>query len=325
MDARIARLAVGCVGALAAAVLAATPADAAIPRCNGQKATIVGTPGPDRLRGTAGDDVIVAGAGRDVVAGNAGVDVVCGGLGPDLVTDGGGADFVDLGTGADTAQPAEGGRDVFRGGPGQDGLDYQLVGLRGPGVNVDLGAGTALGAVGTDSLAGFDDVAGSYGRDVLRGTPGADTLSGNSGHDAISGRGGDDRIEADLSPDTVNAGDGDDIIVVPGNGITQGPDTYAGGRGRDLLTFARAYSGPGLVVDLGAGTVRGLGRDIVTGVEDVVGTNLRGDTLIGDTGDNRLWGLGGGDTIDGAGGIDLAQGGDGDDTCVAETAIDCES
>ena len=42
----------------------------------------------------------------------------------------------------------------------------------GPGVNVDLGAGTALGAAGTDSVAGFDDVAGSYGRDVLRGTPG---------------------------------------------------------------------------------------------------------------------------------------------------------
>ena len=162
MDARIGRLAAGCAAAVAAAMLAPPAVHAvhavqsvAPVRCHGQVATIVGTPGRDRLTGTPGDDVIWAGGGHDSVDGRGGADVVCGGTGADLVTDGRGLDVVDLGEGDDTVQPAPHGADTFRGGPGHDQVDYQLVGFDGPGVQVDLATGTTGGVAGADGMAGF--------------------------------------------------------------------------------------------------------------------------------------------------------------------------
>ena len=55
----------------------------ATPRCAGRRATIVGTPGRDRLRGTRRADVIVALGGNDRVVAGAGRDIVCGGAGDD--------------------------------------------------------------------------------------------------------------------------------------------------------------------------------------------------------------------------------------------------
>ncbi len=78
--------------------------------CAGQKATIVGTRGADKLRGTKGDDVIVTGDGDDRVLGSRGDDLVCGGAGADVIRGGRGAD-------------------TLRGGPGKDGL------RGGPGSN----------------------------------------------------------------------------------------------------------------------------------------------------------------------------------------------
>lgn len=51
----------------------------AAPRCDGRRATIVGTPGRDVLRGTPRADVIAALGGADVVRGLGGADVICGG------------------------------------------------------------------------------------------------------------------------------------------------------------------------------------------------------------------------------------------------------
>lgn len=100
--------------ALAAVCASEALADSkASARCGGRAATVVGTPGPDRLIGTNRPDVIVAGAGDDVVSGLGGDDVVCAGPGNDVVNGGGGADTI-LG---------EGGNDELSGGPGLDSLD----------------------------------------------------------------------------------------------------------------------------------------------------------------------------------------------------------
>jgi len=97
-----------------------------IVRCNGLKATIVGTAGKDTLRGTKKKDVIAAGAGDDKVFGLAGKDVICGEGGRDKLGGGPDADTLLGGPGRDTLEGA-GGPDRMIGGPGADAL------LGGPG------------------------------------------------------------------------------------------------------------------------------------------------------------------------------------------------
>lgn len=96
------------------------------PRCAGKAATIVGTPGRDRLRGTRRADVIVALGGNDTVTALGGADIVCGGPGRDLLKGGPGRDRLlgqagnDRllgGPGIDRLQ-GQAGRDVLAGGPG---------------------------------------------------------------------------------------------------------------------------------------------------------------------------------------------------------------
>lgn len=89
--------------------------------CRDQRATIVGTPGPDLLLGTPGPDVIAALAGRDRIRAGGGRDVVCGGAGPDLLKGGRGADILRGGAGRDRLRGGRGDDDC-RGGRGRDSL-----------------------------------------------------------------------------------------------------------------------------------------------------------------------------------------------------------
>ena len=80
------------------------------PRCAGRAATIIGTPGRDRLRGTRRADVIVALGGDDRVVARGGNDVVCGGAGNDTLSGGPGRDQLR----------GQRGRDRLTGGTGRD-------------------------------------------------------------------------------------------------------------------------------------------------------------------------------------------------------------
>lgn len=82
------------------------------PKCGGQFATIVGTPGKDTLPGTNGADVIAALGGKDTVKGKGGKDIICGGAGNDILNGG---------KGKDTIFPGKG-KDKVNGGPGKDKL-----------------------------------------------------------------------------------------------------------------------------------------------------------------------------------------------------------
>jgi uncharacterized delta-60 repeat protein len=95
-------------------------------RCEGRRATIVGTARRDVLRGTRGRDVIAALGGNDVVRGLGGADVICAGAGNDVVAGGAGNDRV-WGNGGRDRLLGGAGRDRLVGGPGRD----RLVG--GPG------------------------------------------------------------------------------------------------------------------------------------------------------------------------------------------------
>jgi Ca2+-binding RTX toxin-like protein len=166
------------------------------------------------------------------------------------------------------------GDDVIEGGGGSDTVDY----APGAAVSVNLQAGTATGQ-GSDSLANVENVIGSSNNDSLTGDANANTLNGGLGNDVLVGRGGD--------------------------------DVLSGGPGTDDVGY-QASQAP-VVVDLGSGTATGEGFDLLSGIEDVVGSNYS-DTLTGDNADNVLSGGAGSDTLVGGGGNDTLVGGNGSDT-----------
>ncbi len=111
---------------------AGAPADAAVPTCLGEVATIVGTPDPDVLVGTSGPDVIVGLDGDDVIDGRGGNDLLCGGAGADSLVGSAGTDTLNGGLGDD----------VLNGGFGDDTLRGRLgtdTCLQGPGTGADSG------------------------------------------------------------------------------------------------------------------------------------------------------------------------------------------
>ena len=99
-------------------------------RCQGKRATIVGTARRNMITGTRRGDVIAALGGDDLVRGRGGNDLICLGAGNDRGLGGPGRDRIDGGRGRDTLIGNAGsdrlrgqaGRDVLRGGPGADRL-----------------------------------------------------------------------------------------------------------------------------------------------------------------------------------------------------------
>jgi len=105
------------------AVIGSAPAGAPIAGaslfCKGQRATAVGTNGPDEIVGTSGRDVIAALEGNDKVSGLAGGDLICGGAGKDTLKGGKGKDTLLGQKGKDNLKGG-GGKDVCKGGKGND-------------------------------------------------------------------------------------------------------------------------------------------------------------------------------------------------------------
>jgi Ca2+-binding RTX toxin-like protein len=283
-------------------------------KCQGIKATIVGTARPELIKGSARTDVIVGLGGKDTIKGLRGGDRICGGDGGDKLVGGGGNDLLSGDAGNDTLRGGSG-SDEFSGGAGSDAFIEIYTGYQGfdlvsyffapSGVQVDLTAGTATGGEGTDTLRGtFED---------LEGSPFDDTLTGNG------------------APNLFRPGGGNDTV----NG---------GGGTTDQVDF---FDSPNaVIVDLTAGTATGEGTDTLTGIGQVVGSQ-HDDTIVGDANPNTLlglqgndtisgaagndtlygegWGGSGNDTLDGGDGTDTLHGGDGIDTCTTgETVTDCE-
>ena len=114
--------------------------------CKKLAATIVGTPGNDRLRGTGKRDVIVGRGGKDRLFGGGGNDVLCGKGGDDRKLSGGAKnDKVNGGGGNDNAGGGPG-RDRVNGGTGEDRL-------KGGG-----GVDTVAGGPGSDTCDGDETV-----------------------------------------------------------------------------------------------------------------------------------------------------------------------
>jgi Ca2+-binding RTX toxin-like protein len=336
MKTRLAALgSVACLATLLTALGGSTTASGATPTCFGERATIVGTKGPDILVGTAGTDVVAGKTGDDVIRGFGGDDLLCGGNGDDELVGGPGSDRLRGGdgnddlfgaAGDDTVQGGGGGdlllgqtgNDAFDGG---DGLDTVSFLFAKADVTADLRAGTASGE-GTDTLKGVEDAIGSQHDDVLTAKNGRSELSGESGNDVLDGRAGANVLEG---------GPGDDRL----NGDTSDDDT---------ASFVDATIG--VAVDLQSGTASGGDGDgdALNAIEHVAGSGAD-DTIDGSEENNQLFGGLGTDRISGRDGNDFllatfpgdyagfgkspneqGDGGNGTDGCFGfETATDCEA
>ena len=138
----------------------ASPASAV---CLGVPATVIGTPGDDRLVGTKDTDSIVGLGGNDRIIGGGGRDIICGGPGDDLITTGRGPDKIAGGSGDDKLIARRGpdivygqaGDDLLSGGPGIDRCDG------GPGDDLKRRCEHPAPPLAAEKLPGDDDAPGA--------------------------------------------------------------------------------------------------------------------------------------------------------------------
>lgn len=177
-------------------------------------------------------------------------------------------------------------------GGGTDEIRYSgsadaTIDLRAASLQYEEGGGGrmsyAMGLWGGFTIANgveIENATGGSGADSLTGSSAANVLTGGLGNDQLDGLGG--------------------------------ADTLAGGDGIDTVTYAN--SNAGVTVRLWNGT--GLGGhaqgDVLSGVENLVGSSFN-DYLIGGEGASSLTGGAGDDYLDGLGGADVMDGGDGVD------------
>lgn len=187
-----------------------------------------------------------------------------------------------------------------------DDASYRVLGNNdGNIINFHFADGSDI----VEGRGGNDNISLGVGNDVGRGGPGNDALGGWDGGDILAGGTGDDRITGGAGHDQMFGGIGNDLLD-PG----LGNDFFSGGAGLDTVNFINGGGTKGVNVDLTAGTVTGgQGKDTVSGVENIIGTNFP-DLLKGNSKANSMYGFNGDDTIDGAGGNDILYGhGDNDD------------
>ena len=162
----------------------------------------------------------------------------------------------------------------------------------------------------TVSVMAMDVLPAGEGADI-EGTPGADKLTGTGDGESIAGLGGDDTIYGGGGDDSLSGGDGNDLLKGG-----PGADTLKGGEGEDTITYAG--SPMGVTINLNDGTARGGDADGDTlgeMIENVMGSD-HDDTITGTDNvnvGNKLWGMGGNDTLSGREGEDTLYGGAGDD------------
>lgn len=172
----------------------------------------------DRVAGTLDDNVIALGGGDDYAQGDAGHDTIEGGDGDDTLRGGLDHDLL-LGGGGDDSLYGDRHDDWLAGGAGND--------------LIEMGAGDdrIYDAIGALEVARFfDPVEPEQFRAELRET----IETRDAGDDTIIGGEGNDQISDLLGSNTLDGGDGNDLL----NAIDLhlgAPDTVFGGEGMDVI------------------------------------------------------------------------------------------
>jgi len=307
---------------------------------------LIGSGLSDMLAGDGADNLLLGGAGADTLAGGGGDDTLEGGAGADVLTGGAHASGGDTGsyagsTAGVTVSLALQGTAQITGGGGKDTLT-EIENLLGSAF-----ADTLTGDAGNNTLSG------GSGSDTLIGDLGNDTLDGGAGLGdtaSYATAGGAVTVNLSMAGAQSTAGAGTDTLisierligsafgdVLTGDNLANrltggaGDDTIEGGAGNDTLvggahgaagdTVSYAGALAPVTVNLSiqdgvtAQNTAGAGRDILSGFENLTGSDLA-DTLTGSAGANVISGGGGDDTLKGGGGNDTLDGGAGDDLLI---------
>jgi Ca2+-binding RTX toxin-like protein len=270
-----------------------------------------GDAGNDTLNGRIGNDSIWGRAGNDSIYGDIGEDTLFGDEGNDHIAGGGNNDQIDGGSGNDILSGDSGnpGKDTVSGGEGDD--------IIGGGGNDD----TLNGDEGDDLIWGdssFDIIDVRTPADP--GAEGNDVIDGGSGDDEIHGEAGDDIIYGGMCNDTLYGDEGNDHLYG-----SSGNDAIAGGAENDTVHYEDF---PGnVIVDLMRGQATdGFGTtDMISEVENIIGSDIGDDILIGNENDNSISGSGGNDHLLGNEGNDFLNGGAGNDILDGGEGIDTAS
>jgi Ca2+-binding RTX toxin-like protein len=327
---------------------AATNDDIALGRTGGGTQQInlnagAGNVSPDVSMTGVASVQVNTGSGNDTVDGQGGVAVggdsafmlpmtISGGPGNDTLTSGDSGSTIDPGLGNDVATGGAGddtlvssqGNDTLDGGGGTNTFDASF---ETAAVHVNLTAGTATGtSLGSDTLAGIQNVKGSNFNDVIAGDGNANQITGALGNDILTGAGGIDVINGGGGNDTIDGGPGNDALNgFSGNDTfiaSDGNDTINGGSESEGNTINYSAQSGGVTVDLTGGTaVKPGGSDTISAISNVVGTPFT-DDLTGDGHANFISAGAGDDTVSAGAGRDIILGGTGTNSLDGGTGVD---
>ena len=186
------------------------------------------------------------------------------------------------------------GDDTLEGGKGADtlvgglGSDWTVYASSIGGIEVDLstGAGTGGEAEG-DTLTGIENVRGSAtAANILTGDAADNELIGGAEADQLSGGAGDDILEGGA-----------------------GADTLSGGEGSDWANYSASTGGVTVNLSMDFNFGGDAEGDVLSGIENIEGSNSGADVLTGNANDNHLNGGGGNDWFAGGAGADRIDGG----------------
>jgi Ca2+-binding RTX toxin-like protein len=239
----------------------------------------------------------------DQLYGNDGINSLSGGRGDTLMAFAG-DDSLNI-----TGAPA-----VLDGGSGTDQLQLALWGglIADPnggstavfaptmtaGYTIDLAAGTLADGDGlAGTIAGIERITATAAADVLRGSGADEWFAPGKGADTIDGRGGVDTLSYANSNHIAYFEEHSGGIYVDlqtGQIVETTAQPIIQSGFFDHASPPAGQAGPGSTPE---------SIDQVAGIENVVGTGL-GDTIYGDSADNRITPGAGNDVVDGRGGID---------------------
>jgi Ca2+-binding RTX toxin-like protein len=288
--------------------------------------TLGGGFGNDFLRGDEGSDKLYGGEGRDALSGDQGSDELSGGDGDDWLYGQWDNDVLDGGSGSDWLEGNEGDDWLY----GQSGNDTLGGGFGNDFLRGDEGNDKLYGGEGRDALSGdqgSDELSGGDEDDWLYGQLGNDVLDGGSGHDWLEGNEGDDGLFGQSGNDVLVGGFGNDFLRGD-----EGNDTLDGGAGSDWLTGGQGND-EYWVDNVGDVVVENANEGNDTVNSSLLEYNLAADMenlrLLygnaigrGNGLNNRIYGTGGDNLIDGFAGADMMAGGQGNDWYWVDNAWD---
>jgi serralysin len=256
----------------------------------------------DRFFGNQQEDIIDGRGGNDLLDGGAGADVLIGGSGTDTAAYTHSNEAVSI-----ILDPALNSLGLQSGGDAEGDRLESIENIIGSVFDDFIITNDGNNRI--EGQGGDDFISGLEGDDQVFGGTGDDTLNGQQGFDTLRGNDDNDTLNGGAALDIINGGDGTDTASFAGlagavevflentNGFQQRAIEHVG------TTTATAIAQVGGINSI----------DELTSIENAIGTS-HNDRMFGNGGANTLEGRNGNDLLVGNAGIDVLLGGDQNDT-----------